>query len=260
MKLAIAQTAIVWEDKEKNLEKAKKFIREAADRRADLILFPEMSFTGFSMNTSLTAEYHGETAEAVRRMARTYHLAIGFGWVKAGVNKAQNHYTVIDREGELLSDYAKIHPFSYSDEDCYFEGGERLSSFVLGDVNVGTLICYDLRFPEPFQILAEQCSIIVVPANWPARRREHWKTLLKARAIETQCCLIGINCCGEQEGLDYSGDSAVFAPDGTAILDYQEEEGIYFVNIPDNVKSYREEFPTRKDRKWELYQEWYRSR
>lgn len=256
MKAALAQTNILWEDKEENLLRAKKWLREAKKQEAQLLCFPEMSFTGFSMQTEKTAESEGGTVRLMQKMAHEYRIAIGFGWVEKTEGKARNHYTVADEAG-ILSDYVKVHPFSYSGENRYFEAGEALSVFQMGGLRIGTLLCYDLRFPEPFQILAETCDLIIVAANWPEGRREHWKCLLQARAIECQVYLAGVNCCGRQKGLPYAGDSCIFAPDGKRIAGFLEGEGLLTARIREDTKEYRKEFPVRADRRWELYRRWY---
>lgn len=257
MKIALCQTDILWEDKTENFKKAGSFLRAAKKAGSGIAFFPEMSFTGFSMHTEKTGERDRETVRRVQRMAEETGIAVGFGWTEKTKDKARNHYTVVDESGRILGDYVKIHPFSYSGEHLYFEAGQELSRFSLGNLRIGILICYDLRFPEAFQILAETCDCIVVPANWPERRREHWKCLLQARAIECQVYLAGINCCGYQEGLSYSGDSCAFAPDGSRLAGFLEEEGILFFEIPENVQEFRESFPTRRDRRWNLYRKWY---
>lgn len=258
VKIALCQNRIVWEEKEQNLKRADRYLADAGKAGAGLVFFPEMSFTGFSMNTGRTAESVRETVETVRELAQKHGIAIGFGWVEKTVDKARNHYTVVDNCGNILSDYVKIHPFSYSKEDQYFEAGQRLSVFSMGKLRIGTLICYDLRFPELFQVLAEQCDLIVVAANWPCSRREHWKCLLQARAIECQAYLAGVNCCGEQEKLIYTGDSCVFSPDGANMTGFREEEGLIVTEIPENTETFRKQFPTRQDRNWPLYRKLYR--
>ena len=257
MKIVLCQTNILWEDKEKNLRNAEKWLREAKKSGAELAFFPEMSFTGFSMHTDRTAESRGNTVRAVRRMAMEQKLSVGFGWTEKTEGKAKNHYTVMGAEGRILSDYVKIHPFRYSGEHLYFEAGQELAAFSFGKHRIGLLLCYDLRFPEPFQVLAESCDVVVVPANWPESRREHWKCLLRARAIECQVYIAGVNCCGNQEELAYSGDSCIFAPDGSRLAGFQEGEGILTLEIPEDVQAFRNGFPVRRDRRWGLYREWY---
>lgn len=261
MRIALCQTKIAFENRQENLADAERLLDRERGKGVDLFLFPEMSFTGFSMNTAKTGEQFSDTPWKMRRLAEKYGAALGFGWVSApeggrgeeNAGKAENHYTVVDASGRLLSDYVKIHPFSYAGEDRYFTGGNQLSYFNLAGHRIGTLICYDLRFPEVFQILADTCDVILVAANWPGKRREHWKTLLRARAIETQAYVCGVNCCGEQEGVFYAGDSAAFDPEGEPLCGFLEGEAVGYAEIGDKAALCREAFPVRQDRREDLY-------
>lgn len=117
IKLALVQPQIEWEEKERNYASAGKWIGEAVRQGAEAVFFPEMSFTGFSMNTEITGEKDARTIEHMSALARQHHVSVGFGWVKDCVEtcgKCENHYTIVDSAGEVLSDYAKLHPFSYS--------------------------------------------------------------------------------------------------------------------------------------------------
>lgn len=172
-----------------------EFMDILKDSGIQLALFPEMSFTGFSMNTSSTKEENMESIRLVQEWTQEYQMAIGCGWVKGSGDKCENHYTLINH-GVIIADYVKIHPFSYSGEDKYFTKRNKLSICNVDNFVVGLQICYDLRFPEVFQILSKKASLIIVPSNWPKIRREHWNCLLKARAIENQVYLSGINCVG----------------------------------------------------------------
>lgn len=257
MKIALAQTKIEWENKNINYDVAKRYITNAKKESVDLIFFPEMSFTGFSMNIEATAESNFETIERIKEFSNSYAMAIGFGWVKKCGEYAENHYTVIDKRGDVLSDYIKIHPFSYSGEDSFFKAGDDIRVFEYQGIKLITLICYDLRFPELFQVASREADVIVVPANWPQQRSEHWKTLLQARAIENQCYVLGINCVGNMGGLAYSGDSLVVSPDGTVMDVLSNMEGLVIAEIGDQVTKIRSEFPVKRDRKWELYKTMY---
>ena len=253
MKIALAQTRIVWEDKKANIEKASCMIREQARAGAELVLFPEMSFTGFSMHTGLTKEDGHDTCDRMEFFARENRIAIGFGWVKDCGGKCENHYSVMDREGRVAADYAKLHPFSYSGEDRYFRGGDKTVVFRLEGIAFSIFICYDLRFPEIFQAVSEDASVIIVPANWPEKRREHWNTLLRARAIENQVYILGINCVGDIGGQYYSGDSCIIDPDGKVKDILTQKEGVICYELSDDVDVYRQGFPIKRDRREELY-------
>ena len=212
-----------------------------------------MTFTGFSMCISCTKEKDEETISFIKAKAIEYQIAIGIGWVKAKGEKAENHYTLINKNGEILSDYIKIHPFSYAEEDKYFIGGERLECCEIGGSTLSTFICYDLRFPEIFQAVSNRAGIIIVAANWPKERAEHWKVLLRARAIENQVIILGVNCVGEKNGQYYSGDSCIINPLGEVIASLEDREGLIIHDIKDCTNEVRELFQYKKDRKNTFY-------
>lgn len=253
MRISLAQTHIEWEDKNANLNKAKVLIENAAKNGSNLILFPEMSFTGFSMNTDLTSEDSEFTIGKISEIAKSKKICIGFGWVKKLENKNHNCYTIVDENGKVLNTYAKIHPFSYSGEDKKFLGGDTITIFSIGNIIFSNFICYDLRFPELFRSVADKAHAIIVPACWPSKRSEHWKSLLRARAIENQVYIFAINCTGEIGGLYYSGDSCVINPNGDVLEMLSDKEGFITYEFNDDVMEYRNNFPILDDRRIELY-------
>lgn len=256
IKLALVQPQIEWEEKERNYASAGKWIWEAVRQGAEAVFFPEMSFTGFSMNTEITGEKDARTIEHMSALARQHHVSVGFGWVKDCVEtcgKCENHYTIVDSAGEVLSDYAKLHPFSYSGEDLRFQGGSALAHFALRGIPCSSFICYDLRFPEVFQAASGRAHVIIVPANWPAKRRDHWRTLLRARAIENQVYILAVNCVGEIGGISYTGDSCVIGPDGEARAELSGTEGMIVWELTDDVERLRRGFPVKKDRRETFY-------
>ena len=279
MIIALAEMNIAWEDKLANLNKVRLFVKllakttlpgtDPAEPR--LILFPEMTLTGFSMNTAKTAEYDRETVHIIKELARTENVYIGIGWVRGSRadKHCENHYSIIDADEGTILDYVKLHPFSMGGEDDYFKAGNNLPVCRIGDMTLGAQICYDLRFPLPFQKLADQAEFIAVSANWPSARSGHWRALLKARAIENQCYVAGVNCIGKMNGSRYPGQSAVFDPLGRRLkpdmeLDLAEmlpaasvselrvhitkgdKLRIYY--IENNVMELRDSFPIRDDR------------
>ena len=189
----------------------------------------------------------------MQQYAVQYHISIGFGWVKDCGEKSENHYTIVNKAGKIISDYAKIHPFSYSGEDIKFQGGNKIAVFELDNIKFSTFICYDLRFPEIFQAASKTANIIIVPANWPASRSEHWKCLLRARAIENQVYILAINCVGEVGGLHYSGDSCVINPNGEILMELSGQEGVLEYELLDDVGDFRNSFQVKNDRREDLY-------
>ncbi len=253
MRTAVCQTYIIYENKKQNYEKAEEFIQRAAAQSCHIALFPEMSFTGFSMNTAVTGEKKRETVGLMRSLAAKYNIALGFGWTELRREKAENKYTILNTVGNVISEYTKIHPFSFSGEDKYFRRGKSISVFEFEGFKIATFICYDLRFPEIFQAASHSANLIIVPANWPEVRSEHWKTLLRARAVENMCYVAGINCVGDVGGIRYSGDSCVYDPAGKLLGEISGREDMLVVDIENDTAEYRKAFPVKKDRQPDLY-------
>lgn len=253
IKIALSQTDIVWEDKAQNYKIAEEQIKEALNHGTEAVFFPEMSFTGFSMNTEATKESDGRTVQYMMSIAAQYQVIIGFGWVKDCGEKCENHYTVVDGAGNIISDYAKLHPFSYSGEDLKFQGGSELSLFLLNGIVCSTFICYDLRFPEIFQAASKKAHVIIVPANWPEIRSGHWMTLLRARAIENQVYILAVNCVGNGGGIRYGGGSCVIDPNGDTRLSIHEKKGNIYFELTDDAADFRDKFPVKQDRREEFY-------
>lgn len=260
MKIALAQTDIKWEDKTYNQAICSRLISEAAQNKADFAAFPEMTLTGFSTNIAATAESfeNSPSIEFFRHEAAKNNIHIGFGLVTKSGARALNKFIIISPSGKIICDYSKIHPFSYGLESKYFDGGNALCSCSVSSVIISPLICYDLRFPEIFQLCSDESDLIVVTANWPVQRRAHWITLLKARAVENQCYVAGVNRCGREFKNDYSGDSMVVNPYGEIITKPLCGEGVVLCDIDSSiVKKYREEFRLKEDRRNALYAEMY---
>ena len=258
MKIALGQLNMAWEDKELSLQKVRKLTAQAAAGEADMIVFPEMSLTGFSMDIDRIGENpdQPESVERMGRIAGEYHIAIGFGWAalpEAGQAKGTNRFTVLDAEGKVLGEYSKLHPFRYGGEADIYQGGDRLVTVPFMGHMIGLFICYDLRFPEIFQAVSEKADVMLVIADWPASRSDHWLTLLKARAIENQSYMAGVNCTGSLNGLDYSGDSAVFDPLGNLLGTLHGQEGVVVCEIGQDVQTLRQKFQMKQDRRNELY-------
>ena len=256
MRLALAQTEPLWEAKHENFTRAERFLKEAKKRQAELVLFPEMSMTGFSMHPEKIGEpaEKPETLNYFAKKAEEYGLYIGMGYVEYREPKSYNRYAILSPESEILADYRKIHPFSFGTESVHYAGGDSLSFCKVGGWMVSTFICYDLRFPELFQLASSRAELIVVPANWPEDRVEHFKILLKARAIENQCYIAGINRVGRARTSVYSGDSLIVDPFGRELAHGGREEELLVADLDlEMVQKYRETFPAKIDRKPELY-------
>jgi predicted amidohydrolase len=252
MKIALIQMDIAWESKRANYARAEKFFRRAARESCDLIVFPEMFNTGFSTNISaITEDERGETSQVLSELAKKYGLNViaGFAVKKPGRKKLRNLAVAIDRKGSVIATYAKMHPFSFAKEDKYFSAGNTRVIFHIEGVPASVFICYDLRFPEIFRDIASGVQAIFVLANWPGSRKDHWETLLKARAVENQCFVIGVNRTGKDgNGIRYPGASHVYDPMGNDICSGDSKEQFISCEIdPETVTKVRSQFPFLKD-------------
>ena len=221
MKTALIQFDSVWESKRANLERAASFTGKAAQEKCDLVVFPELFSTGFSMNIPVIAEDgYGNTALYLSSIARDHsiNLIAGFAMKAPGDERARNMAIVYDRKGRPDATYTKMHSFPLSLEVERFIEGTESVVFDIDAMPSSVFICHDLRFPELFRNVAGRVQAIFVIANWPSERKEHWETLLKARAIENQCFVIGVNRTGlDGNGIRYPGASGIFGPLGNIV-------------------------------------------
>lgn len=224
MKIALVQYNPDWENKLNNQEKIIHLLSQV--EKSDLIVFPEMTLTGFTMKSrDFAEELDGETFKFFSTLAKEKKSAIFYGVIEKGRNKNFNTLVHINNQGKILTAYRKIHPFSFSSENIFYGRGKNPVVTKVKDVKAGLSICYDLRFPELFRYYAkEKVDLIVNIANWPDTRIEHWRALLKARAIENQCYVVGVNRVGNDPKLHYSGFSSVFDPMGKELLALDTED------------------------------------
>ena len=256
MKIALGQIDMGFENKEAAMALCSQLMTEAKEKAVDFVIFPEMTLTGFT----LAPETYGEdranspSINFFKEEAKKNGVAVCFGLPVYENGVATNHCIYLDENGEQLVDYTKIHPFSFGAEAEHYVGGNELQFTEVKGVPVAPMICYDLRFPEPFQILSEKSKIITVIASWPTPRREHWMALLKARAIDNQCFMLGVNRSGDGGGLSYIGDSMAISPTGEVLAHVEGGNGLTIVDIDlAEVEAYRSSFPLKADRKVELY-------
>jgi predicted amidohydrolase len=245
---------LAWEDVAENHRRAAKLLAEAKKGGARLAVLPEMFSTGFSMDAARIAQPPGGPSETfLREQARELDLWILASVPERGEPAPRNMAMLVSPGGEVVR-YAKIHPFSYAGEDRIYTAGDRVVTAEVEGVRVTPLVCYDLRFPEPFRTAAAETDLFVVVANWPDPRREHWRTLLRARAIENQAYVVGVNRAGEGDRLRYAGDSAAIAPLGETLVEADAREQVLFADVdPDVVKRLRARFPALSDRRPSAY-------
>jgi omega-amidase len=256
MKIALISLNQIWEDKKSNWSLCRKYIKDAADNRVDLIIFPETTLTGFSTNVYKIGENraNSETLYSFKKAAIDSNIAIIFGMVLEINRKYFNYNIFISSDGKVIGEYAKIHPFSYAGEDEYFSSGSEIEIVKYNGFNIGLSVCYDLRFPEIYSAMAKNSDLIINIANWPMKRLDHWISLLKARAIENQIFTVGVNRVGlDGNELEYSESSCIFNADGI-VLSSIDLGDMHIYDVDEKWQDdYRNAFNTVNDRQVELY-------
>jgi omega-amidase len=243
MKLAIVQHDVAWEDKEGTKKRIRHLLSQFT-QKADLMIFPEMTLSGFSMHKAKT-EMTTKDCVFFRDLAKKFACTVMYGGIENGFNICR----ALTKCRSEIHDYRKVHLFTYAGEDKAYKSGIGCLGFVLNKVRITPSICYDLRFPYLYWSKAETTDLYVNIANWPSVRSEHWKTLLRARAIENQAFVVGVNRVGTDPHCEYAGGSMVFSPTGEILLDCGNEEGVYSIEIDINeVENTRIKYPFLHDR------------
>ena len=243
MKIALVQYSPAWEDKETNKKKIYSLVQDT--NGVELFIFPEMTLTGFTMKSEEMSEtIQGESFRFFSSIAKDKSANIFAGIIERRNIRIYNTLIHIRPDGNLLKLYRKVHPFSYSGEKDNYDAGVRPALTKIRKWKIGLTICYDLRFPELCRKYGKKrAHLIVNIANWPDERIEHWRTLLKARAIENQCYVAGVNRIGKDPKLNYVGFSSVFDPMGKEIITVDNEEKVIIVELDKNyVNEVREKF------------------
>ncbi len=242
-------------DVDANLAYVRQALRRVAASGANLVVLPEMWSSGFAYRN--LNELAGRTAGIVAELlelSRELKLVICGSMPEPHGAKVFNTVHLIDN-GRLAGVYRKLHLFSLLGEERAFDGGDSwlVAETTLG--KVGVIICYDLRFPELSRRLAvEGAHLICVPAQWPKPRQEHWRTLLRARAIENQLHVVACNACGPIGKLDFFGMSMIIDPKGEVLAEGGEAEVEIGALLDMQVMAdWRAQIPCFNDRKPELY-------
>lgn len=253
MNIEILQYPIAWEDREENFALIRRELEANPPEPGTLLVLPEMFSTGFSMRVKDLAEpAAGPSSEFLKALALDFGIATVGSFPRRCPEggKALNRLKAFGPDGVQLTRYDKIHPFTYGQEADHYRGGRRLPLFDYQGWRICPTICYDLRFPELYRraVLERGAELILVIANWPSRRREHWNALLRARAIENQAFVVGVNRVGQDPSASYSGDSAVIGPMGQELLRCEDGTGRFHVRLDrEGLLSWRAQFPALKD-------------
>jgi len=261
MLIALVSLDQRWLDKEVNFARCVELVRVATEQGCALVVFPEMTLTGYSLDMPSIAE-SADDSLTMRRFLELAHdaaveIIFGACLLDSVSGNPQNTLCLARHEGVVSVIYSKIHPFSFVGEDKILQAGSSLGFANVEDLRLGCSICYDLRFPEIFSAMTPHCNAMINIANWPSRRVSHWRTLLIARAIESQLFVLGVNRIGtDGNGLQYEKSTMAVAPDGAVLAPvfFTDEIDIYDID-PDETNRHRTEFPTVRDKRYALYRD-----
>ena len=247
MKIAIVQPDIIWENKQANLDHLESLTGRFKDS-AEIFMLPEMFSTGFSMKSPGLAENeNGITSQWLFKMAREYNAVFTGSIIFKSQDKYFNRLLWVQPD-QVVHSYDKRHLFSMGDENKQFSKGQKQLCIDYRNWRIMPLICYDLRFPV-WSRNSFQYDLLTYHANWPGVRNDVWVSLLKARAIENQAYVIGINRVGSDgEGIDYIGNSIAFSPKGHEILNLGKTEKVGIIDLDlKELHDFRNKFPAYLD-------------
>jgi omega-amidase len=261
MKIAAAQLACAPGDLEANLRTINDFTSRAKNSGAELVVFPEMIDTGYSMPAiqKHATSWNEGAVPRLQEMAKQLSLAIVAGVSDRDGPRIHNGQVFIDAGGNIRAKYRKTHLVSAAplDERPVFTAGDAFVSCKLHKFNLGLTICYDLRFPEVCRALAVEhgANVIINSSAWPFPRLEHLRTLALARAIENQCYLVLANRVGTEDGVTFCGTSAIIDPYGVivAAASADREELIHGEISEEVIDSVRRRMAVFDHRRQDLY-------
>lgn len=248
LKVATIQTQLYWEDIDANLAMFSDKIA-SLNEKVDVIVLPEMFSTGFSMNTELAETQDGKAMQWMQQTAAIHNTAVCGSLMMKNRHDVFNRFIWMNPNG-IYHVYNKRHLFRMGNEHEHYKAGDEKLIIDFKGLKIQLLVCYDLRFPVwSRRTLKENYDALFIVANWPQRRAEHWKTLLKARAIENQCYVVGVNRVGN-DGKDiyHSGDTSFIDARGETIYQKTDEEHIAVHLLEkEKVTAYRVDFPAMND-------------
>jgi predicted amidohydrolase len=245
-----------------NFAQAANDVAEAARRGSQLVLLPELWSTAYALDRApelasplANSPEDGGWFGRFAALARAHRVWLAGSLLEARGGRYYNCLALYGPDGVLQAAYRKAHLFRLMSEEQYLAPGDET---VLVDApwgKTGLAICYDLRFPEIFRRYAlDGTRLLLLPAEWPHPRREHWRTLLRARAIENQCFVAACNRIGTTGSNTFFGASALIDPWGETLVEGGEAPMVLTATIDlDQVDSVRRRIPIFADRRPELY-------
>ena len=259
LSVSLAQMNIVLGEVKRNTSQMEKWTIEAARRGSHLVVFPELWPTGYALERGkeLASVLNSDLFAHVSTVATQAKISIvGSMLEKRGQENISNSAAFFAPNGRMLGVYRKIHLFRLMQEDKYLQGGSSPLVLDLPWGKTALAICYDLRFPELFRRYAlEGARVVVIPAEWPLERIDHWRALMVARAIENQCYMVAVNAAGQTGDTVFGGHSMIVDPWGKVVVEAGESPALLTVEIEmDLVGEVRRRIPVFEDRNPNTYE------
>ncbi len=263
--VAAAQLALKDGDEAANLATARQACEEAAARKVELLVLPELWLSGYDLEHAreLALEPDDSRWDAIAALASDHGLTVAGSLMVREGHGVRNALVIFDRSGHRVARYDKLHLFPPGGEVEHLAPGDSVQVISLGpgaaqagDLDgVGLAICYDLRFPELFRALRGRgATLILLPAQWPHSRLAHWSLLVRARAVENQVFLVAANRTGRDGAIRYAGHSVILDPWGEAIVEAGDPAAVLSATIDlDSVAQVRARFPVWGDRRIDLF-------
>ncbi len=248
LKVTTFQAYLFWENIEKNLNNLALRLSSIREK-TDLIILPEMFNTGFTMNAlSLAEEMNGKSMQWMKQQANRFECVVTGSLAIKEDGKYYNRLIWMRPDGSYEK-YDKRHLFRPGKEDLVYTAGKEKLITELNGWKICPVICYDLRFPVWLRNEEPGYDLMLIVANWPERRAQHWRTLIAARAIENQAFIIGVNRVGHDGNEIYhSGDSMCIDPNGKTVYYKPNDEDLYTFSISkEEVNKTRNALPFLKD-------------
>jgi omega-amidase len=258
--IALLQMDVAFGQPEANRETVRNLVEQlaAGGEQPDVVMLPELWDTGYDLSRlDEIADERGEQAKALlSEAARKLHSCVIGGSIAERIDgQVWNTTYVFDRSGDLVGRYSKVHLFRLMDEEKFLAAGEQSGLYQLDGQQTGSVICYDIRFPEWIRTYAlAGTKVLFVPAQWPNPRLKHWRQLLIARAIENQMYVVACNRVGEGGNSSFFGHSLVIDPWGEVIAEADDRQQVLRATIDLSlVDEVRGRIPVFDDRRPHLY-------
>jgi len=258
LRVAAAQMDVQFGAIDANLARARRFVADAHEERAQLVLLPELWSTGYDLEHAAAHAGRNQTVvlPALAALAQRHGMCIaGSLLLGDALGRVRNTAVVLGPDGAMIGEYAKIHLFALMAENRYLAAGDATPTFSLPACTAASAICYDLRFPELFRSYAlEGARVILLPAEWPAVRVAHWRTLVCARAIENQVFIVACNRTGTSGTTTFAGHSMIVDPWGNVLAEAGGDETLLAATLElGRVDEARSQIDILGDRRADLY-------